>query len=217
MKTTNGGEAWYRQYMPNIPNMFSKSIKSIYIINNNIIYGVGGSRYFFPAIFKGIIWKTTNGGLNWGYQQPDTTFPIGKYQVLYFSDSITGWAAGNNYGVLGGVIHTVNGGGQIIYVGINNLSNEIPEDFKLFQNYPNPFNPISKIKYQISKTHFKNQKVILSIYNVLGEEIAVLVNKEQEAGYYEVEFDGTNYPSGVYFYKLTVGEYSETKKMVLVR
>ena len=104
-----------------------------------------------------------------------------------------------------------------ISVGLNNISTLIPIEFKLEQNYPNPFNPISKIKYQIAKTKIKNQKVQLIIYNSLGQEIETLVNQTQEPGTYEVTFDGSNYASGVYFYRLTADSFSEIKKMILLK
>lgn len=97
--------------------------------------------------------------------------------------------------------------------GIKPISNEIPVSFKLFQNYPNPFNSNSKIKYQISKTG----DVKLEIFDVLGHEITTLVNETLKPGIYEAEWDGENYPSGVYFYRLEAGSFIETKKMVLLK
>jgi flagellar hook assembly protein FlgD len=89
--------------------------------------------------------------------------------------------------------------------------------FALSQNYPNPFNPVTKIKYQIP-----NSSVVkLAIYDMLGKEMAVLVNKKQDKGNYEIEWDGTKYPSGVYFYKLSATggarQFSATKKLVLLK
>jgi len=100
---------------------------------------------------------------------------------------------------------------------IKRINNEVAEKFELFQNYPNPFNPISKIKYQIAKTQSKYKIVQLIVYNSLGQKIKTLVNEEQEPGAYEVTFDGSNFTSGIYFYKFTAGEYSETKKMIIVK
>ncbi len=106
-------------------------------------------------------------------------------------------------------------------IGINNISSEVPNGFSLSQNYPNPFNPVTIINYELPITNY----VKLTVYDILGKEITVLVNEKQIAGKYSVEWDGTNYPSGVYFYKLTVSDastplsiiYSETKKMVLIK
>ncbi len=86
-------------------------------------------------------------------------------------------------------------------------------DFDLSQNFPNPFNPTTAIKYQIPERSY----VILKIYGVLGNEIATLVHEEKPSGSYEVEFDGANLTSGIYFYQLRTGNFVETKKMVLLR
>jgi len=88
-----------------------------------------------------------------------------------------------------------------------------PTEFSLSQNYPNPFNPSTRIKYAISS----RQYVTLKVYDVLGKEVATLVNEEKPAGNYEVEFDATGLPSGIYFYRVISGNYSELKKMVLLR
>jgi hypothetical protein len=88
-----------------------------------------------------------------------------------------------------------------------------PVEFKLSQNYPNPFNPSTTISYEISERSF----VTLKIYDVLGNEIATLVNEEKPAGSYEIEFGGTGLQSGVYFYRLQAGSFIETKKMVLMK
>ena len=88
-----------------------------------------------------------------------------------------------------------------------------PQLFSLSQNYPNPFNPNTSIKYQIPEISF----ISIKVYNVLGNEIASLVNEEKPAGEYGVEFNGTNLPSGIYFYKLQAGSFVETKKMVLMK
>jgi hypothetical protein len=81
------------------------------------------------------------------------------------------------------------------------------------QNYPNPFNPKTIINFQLPSV--SNVKLI--IYDVLGNEVAILVNKLLQPGMYEEEFDGTNYPSGIYFYRLLSGEFVSTKKMVLMK
>jgi hypothetical protein len=88
-----------------------------------------------------------------------------------------------------------------------------PSAFTLFQNYPNPFNPTTKIRYQIPEL----SKVKLTVYDVLGREVTTLVNEEKPAGVYEVEFDGANLPSGVYFYRIEAEKYSETKKFILLK
>ena len=122
----------------------------------------------------------------------------------------------------GSLIRTVLTGANFQYinkylpdglVSVNNISNEIPEKYSLSQNYPNPFNPKTVISYELQVTG--NAK--LTVYDVLGNEVAVLVNKKQNAGTYSVDFDGSNFSSGVYFYKLNAGEFSETKRMMLIK
>jgi plastocyanin len=87
------------------------------------------------------------------------------------------------------------------------------DKFELLQNFPNPFNPSTKIEYWISDRSF----VSLKIYNILGDEIATLVNEEKEQGVYDITFDAAGLSSGMYLYKLQAGSFVETKKMVLLR
>ncbi len=101
--------------------------------------------------------------------------------------------------------------GSVNSVGNNN--NIIPDNYELTQNYPNPFNPVTAIRFSIPKDQF----VKLSIYDVTGREVAILVNEVKKAGSYIVEFNAGDLVSGVYFYKLTAGEFSSVKKMVLVK
>jgi predicted acyl esterase len=93
------------------------------------------------------------------------------------------------------------------------LAPETPIEFSLKQNYPNPFNPTTNIKYQIPIDSY----VKLSVYNLLGQEVAVLVNNMQKQGEYNVNFNASNLSSGIYFYKLSAGSYEEVKKMILVK
>jgi len=108
---------------------------------------------------------------------------------------------------------------QIDFDGTFEYSNEVeviinvPDKFELSQNYPNPFNPSTKIKYQIATSNIVN----LKIYDVLGNEVASLVNEVQPAGNYELTFDASLLSSGTYFYKLQAGSLVETKKMLLLK
>jgi hypothetical protein len=108
--------------------------------------------------------------------------------------------------------------GQNIVIGLKSGSQEIPEKYTLYQNYPNPFNPETKIKFDIhSNLNSKKTNVKLVIYNVLGKEIAYLVNEELNPGSYEIQWNASNYPSGVYYYRLVTEGYTETKKMMLLK
>jgi hypothetical protein len=96
--------------------------------------------------------------------------------------------------------------------GISNTTDPIPT-YILYSNYPNPFNPSTKIKYLVAEKTF----VSVKIYDVAGSEVASIVNQEQAAGEYEIDFTADNLTSGVYFYKLQAGNFVETKKMVLMK
>ncbi len=93
-----------------------------------------------------------------------------------------------------------------------------PERFRLEQNYPNPFNPVTRIKFEIpqdAKSHTSD--VTLKIFNSLGREVKTMVSEKLNAGKYEAEFNAADFPGGVYFYELRVGEFVETKRMVLIK
>ncbi|NOS86855.1 MAG: T9SS type A sorting domain-containing protein [Ignavibacteria bacterium] len=105
-----------------------------------------------------------------------------------------------------------------IPIGIEPISTEIPQRFELFQNYPNPFNPMTKIGFSIPAFVETTRWVVsLRIYDVLGKEIAVLVNENLKPGIYEVEWNAENIPSGVYFYSLITNEFAQTKKIVVLK
>jgi hypothetical protein len=98
-------------------------------------------------------------------------------------------------------------------VGINPVTSEIPREYKLYQNYPNPFNPVTKITFALPKSTF----VKLQVYDILGRKIKELVNEYKQPGVYNVEFNGENFASGIYFYKLETLDYVKTNKMLLLR
>lgn len=89
----------------------------------------------------------------------------------------------------------------------------VPFQFNLYQNYPNPFNPVTNIKYSLPG----DADVVIKVYDIIGREVRTLVNGFRKKGYYDEQFDGRNFASGVYFYKITAGNYSESRKMVLVK
>lgn len=105
--------------------------------------------------------------------------------------------------------------------GVNDYENKLPESFSLSQNYPNPFNPSTVINYSIPASAIKNGTnslaVSLKVYDVLGKEIATLVNETKNAGNYSIQFDSEKYSAGVYYYNLHAGNYSQTRKMILLK
>ncbi|MBU2505919.1 MAG: family 10 glycosylhydrolase [Bacteroidetes bacterium] len=108
---------------------------------------------------------------------------------------------------------------------VEQLTGEIPTEFELYQNYPNPFNPSTTIKFSIPNVDIRQlpdasslQVIVkLSVHNALGQQVAVLVNESRAPGEYEVEFNGSSLPSGIYFYKISAGDFSLVKKMMLVK
>ena len=89
----------------------------------------------------------------------------------------------------------------------------ILNEYALYQNYPNPFNPVTNIRFQLPK----ESKVVIKVYNILGSEVIELLNEQKGPGIYEIDFNASNLPSGVYFYKISTPEYSNTKKMIVLK
>lgn len=146
------------------------------------------------------VYRSTDNGNNWTQISDGIFYP--------FIDALGFDAAGYAYaGSLGGGLYR-----STFLTPVVNNQNTVRE-YKLYQNYPNPFNPKTVISYQLVVNSFST----LKIYDILGHEVATLINEQLKPGNYEVEWDGTNYPSGIYFYKLITGDYTDTKKMVLVK
>ena len=156
--------------------------------------------------------RSNNAGVSWN---ADTR--LTNYTSASLSPSVA---------LSGLVVHVVwnderDGNPEIYYkrnptgnpTGIQNINSEIPKEYKLEQNYPNPFNPKTNIRFDLSK----NCMVKLVVFDALGREVETLVNESLKPGTYEVDWDGGNYTSGVYFYKFETVGFSETKGMVLVK
>jgi hypothetical protein len=200
-KTTSMGVYWdttSTNLNPNIPIVDL----IVHPTNNNILYLCTVGYGFLKSTDGGISWTHWNNGL------PSATIcsemnlidssSIGKYYILAATDG------------RGMYIRDISGDDPI---GIKHNNNSVPGRFELSQNYPNPFNPTTEIKFGIPKTGL----VKLVVYNILGQEVATLVNEVKEAGSYNVSFNASELPSGVYFYKLTSANFSDTKKMLLVK
>ncbi len=152
--------------------------------------------------YNGKIYKSTNGGFNWTLS---LQVGVGSFVSIFsYSDSIV-WATGGS----GKILHTTNGG----LTFINNTISEIPKSFILHQNYPNPFNPSTIISYELHNT----ENISLKIFDITGNEVSVLVNYKQNAGKYNIKFNGENFSSGIYFCKLESKDFSETRKMILTK
>lgn len=158
--------------------------------------------YLFAGTENGIF-LTTNNGLNWIQKNQgfDTVRSVGELFIA------------NNYIFAGTFEQSIWRRPLSEIIGIQKISSEVPTKYSLLQNYPNPFNPSTIIRYEIPKSCF----VKLVIYDILGKEVEILVNEKQNEGTYEVTFYVSKYQSGVYFYKLETENYSETKKMLLIK
>jgi photosystem II stability/assembly factor-like uncharacterized protein len=199
-KSTDGGMTWFNQKFAS-----GEYIHSISCPNDSTVYTAGFKLFLPPNPYEEFILKTIDGGATWNEQYTGN----GKLNSIFFINDTTGWAVGDS----GKILFTENGGVTSVNEYLIN-----PVEFSLYQNFPNPFNPVTKIKFEIpGQARNDNTLVTLKIYDILGREVATLVNEEKPAGEYEVEFDGNGLPSGIYFYQLKTGQYSETKKMVLLK
>jgi hypothetical protein len=213
-----------------------------YAPDRNMVYNfnVGTPQpYFGIGALEGPSgWRTSSvtptpdirqGSFNWiTTLDPTITFPPGDYRtwigqpVPAISPGDTSWVTFAFVG--GGDLNTIRQYmadahqkaftlGWITIVGINPVSNEIPTEYKLAQNYPNPFNPVTYINFSIPEQGL----VTLKVYDLLGKEVATLVNEITSAGTYSVPFDASKLGSGAYYYKLQSGNFVDSKKMILIK
>jgi len=192
LKTTNGGSTWSA--------LVSNTTNNIYLVcgvSENSIWAVGDS---------GMVLHSTNGGLNWLKEFSKTGYDLFGLEVL---NDTTAWICGDN-----GTVVAIGHPEFITNVYEQENSNiESPTEFELFQNYPNPFNPTTRIKFSI----MINAQVTMKIFDILGKEIETLIEEELSPGIYEINWDASILPSGVYFYKLEVGKFSQTKKTLVLK
>ena len=230
-RTTDGGATWTRQ-----SKSTSINFEKMYFINSStgIVVGSGGS-----------VQKTTDGGTTWIPKQsnvntnlnsicfypPDLFWAAGDNgKIIKSSNAGESWVVQNTnnsavtfndifassvdtaYAVTSQSVmyKTTNSGGLTF---IEPISNEVPDKFSLSQNYPNPFNPTTNIKFQLPNSGF----VKLTVIDMLGREVETLINENLNAGTYNADWNASNYSSGVYLYKIQAGDFSEIKKMVLVK
>lgn len=197
LKTADGGKNW--NYVTNSginPNDRSKTVFFL-DANNGWISTKDENRY-------GVIQHTTDGGKSWTRQTTPLTNPQGGNAIfnIYFIDANNGWLTASNRKICHFTGPT----------GIEE-NNNFPNEFLLCQNYPNPFNPSTTIGYSIKKAG----QVKLSVFDALGEMVAVIVDEYKPAGSYSVSFDGSSLPSGVYLYRLESGAYNASRKFVLLK
>lgn len=208
--TTNGGlftSSWtasYMEYTTDTAN--SCDIQAVKLANNKFkfAYSVKGSKCYY----------TSNTSINtYSVRQLVNSIPAGDgygrvragYRVT--SDScLSIWSTNTG----GGIFSTYGCEG---YVGINQNGTSVPTEFKMSQNYPNPFNPVTNIKFSIPQASL----VKLVVYDVAGRQVAELVNQQLPAGNYTADFDASQLSSGVYFYRISTDNFTDVKKMMLIK
>ena len=199
-KTTDKGDTWADATIDNhsIP-------QQIQFLNNSIGYLICTTDTF--GIPLHVLFKTTDGGNSWS-DLTDGLPGSTSFEAMYFTDENTGYLVGPH----GKIIKTASGGEAVTSVReIDNTS--VPSGFELYQNYPNPFNPSTIISWHTSV----NGRQTIKIFNILGREVASLIDEYKPAGTYEVEFNASGLASGVYFYRFQEGNFVTTKKLLLLK
>ncbi len=242
LRTSNGGSTWSMQSIGTTIRLAGVSFSNAAI---GATVGWDGPRYVFAhTIDSGGTWTIQSGGRGAffhdvafsaadratavGWWAPENgfmrtlhiadsgatwvdggnTFPSGvrSLRAVCFTDSLTGTAVGS----LGVILRTTTGG----VTWIEGADEEdVPKRSILSQNYPNPFNPSTTIRFGLPQRSLVN----LAVYNMLGQQVAQLVGNELDAGLHEVKFDGTGFSSGVYFYQLKTGDFTLTKRLMLLK
>jgi len=134
--------------------------------------------------------------LSFGAQTEDISY--GRY-----TDGSSNWM----------LMDTTPGAANVNVVAIDNTDSSIPTSFALRQNYPNPFNPVTNISFDLPK----DSQVKLAVFNMVGQQVAVLKNEVIQAGSYNIQLDASHLASGVYFYRIQAGDFTSLKKMILLK
>jgi len=209
--TSNGTQAVF--YMNGVPQTISSPV-TLGTSSNEMRIGRGNADAGSGKIDELRLWNVVrtpaeilaNMCVKW---IPNSTTGLkGKWHMdSTFVDSVSGWngtAVGNV-----GFDTAMN----CVVTGIKNVQTEIPQDFQLYQNYPNPFNPVTTIKFTIPKSSYVEMK----LYDINGREVTTLVSDPYQAGTYLIDFNASHLSSGVYFYKIVAGDFTATKKMLLIK
>jgi photosystem II stability/assembly factor-like uncharacterized protein len=213
-------------------NQLSCDVHAIYSIGSKLFVGTNGSGVFVSEN-SGLNWIQVNNGLTSLY-----VHSLASKDTLLFAGTSGGVFMTTNYGInwtckshnsLDWHINSIIILDNYIYEGttiasvlkrsisditeVNNYNNILPATFRLYQNYPNPFNPITKIRFELPSKDF----VKLIVFDITGRIIEILINNELSSGVHEINWDASHYASGVYFYKIEASNFSETKKMILLK
>lgn len=192
LRTFDGGASWDSIYVGTF-----HGLGRVYFVDEMTGWIAGGD------ISEGTVVHTTDGGANWELQSTGAQY--GLYSV-YFTDADTGWAVGYN----GVIIHTTTGGTGVEEIHDFSASQS---EIVLSQNSPNPFSRSTTISFALPEA----QHVKLAVYDLIGQEVATLVEGELPAGKHGIDFDGQNLPNGVYFYRLDAGEVTRTRVCVRLK
>jgi photosystem II stability/assembly factor-like uncharacterized protein len=188
IKTVNGGLDWSSLVSGTV-----EGLNTVFFVNDLTGFA-GGS--------TGLIIRTINGGMSWELSSSGVNSEI--FDILFLNQNI-GYANGKN----GLILKTTTGG----IIGIEPFSSDIPKTYELYQNYPNPFNPSTNIRFAVSRAAY----VKLSVYDMLGRELEILVSENLKPATYEVKWNAGKYSSGIYFYRLTTDDFQQVKKMSVIK
>jgi len=172
----------------------------------SVEYSVNNTSRIYICGDNGTIIKSTTSGSVFGFQTSGTSQNLNS--IFFYLNDNTGYCCGNN----GVILKTTNGGGAII-TALESNHNIIPAEFQLNQNYPNPFNPGTVINFSLPY----DALTMLTVYDVNGKTVDILVNRKMQEGNYSFRYDAGNLPAGIYFCRLNAEDYSETIKMILVK
>jgi photosystem II stability/assembly factor-like uncharacterized protein len=169
----------------------------------------------------GTVRYTSNGGATWGSDPYLSGLTVRDIAAVSKVDSLTANSITRNFSAADNPADNTTSFLAVSsepFLGIEPISNIIADHFSLKQNYPNPFNPETKIRFDVpANVNGRISNVNITIYEITGKEISILVNEQLMPGEYEVNWNGSRYPSGVYFYRIITEEFTETKKMILVK
>lgn len=205
--TVNRIARWNGTSWSQVGSGFDNGVYALYA-SGNILYAGGTFSYadFLPAskaaVYNGTSWTSVGGGVSGSNAMVKAINGYASNVVFAGTFTIAGTnVPANNIATWGNPL------------GIKAVEGAIPQNFVLSQNYPNPFNPVTKIRFGVPGSGI----VTIDVYDILGSKVAVIVNDNISAGNYEIEFNAEGLASGMYFYKLTAGDFSTVKKMILVK
>jgi len=240
LRTTNGGFNWVNVSIADTTVNFNDlSQKGIFYNTGDIFVAVGSGGKIYKSTDNGLTWQQKNSGTtntlrSIYFHTLDSGVVVGDNGTVrmttnggetWFTDPFFNSPSTRNYRFISLVNNTFRtfmaGSDSLFYVsndpvtftGVTPISTEIPEAFSLSQNYPNPFNPVTNIKFSIRVSGF----VKLTIFDVNGREVETIVNQNMSAGIYNADWNASKYSSGVYFYRIETNEFTDTKKMILVK